>query len=527
MKLATDGNADQSAVSADEQCLHRNRKQFERLLAWACRHAERGQHDLAAAWAEMAAYQGWHSHPGFFADDRLEQLLARIGLATTTRGLSWRAGGSDWPRRVLHVLTEVYSIGGHTRLVWRWIEADRRRRHCVVLTRHRPPGPLPPPLLAATQATGGWVRSLDWRHASPLERAGQLRTLATEFDLVVLHAHPFDSVPVIAFARGGPPIVLLNHAGHSFWVGREVADVVACLRPSSRDVAVTRRGIAPHRCPALPIPVDVPDSVMSRSQARELLGLPADAVVLFTVAMGYKYVPFESGCSFVSLVTALALVDKRIEVRAIGPDDRGMWREAREQTGGRVQAIGHHPEVGLHERAADIYLDPFPVTSPTAFLEAASYGLPIVSFCPHRDRAAVLCADDFTLDDQLIRTDSAKSFSTEVGRLIEDGAARAALGRAAAERVIAGHGPEAFANRLADVYARAATAYAAGRSATGDIGGAGPLDCCLAQIQEAAGISSSLLGAQADGGAHLVLNLVADGAPYKVTAFPDDPGERT
>jgi glycosyltransferase involved in cell wall biosynthesis len=485
MKLVTNGSMDQSAVSTDNQRLDRNREQFEQLLARACRYAERGWHDLAATWAEMAADQGFNSHPGFFADDRLEELLARIGLATMTRALSWRVGGSDWPRRVLHVLTEAYPIGGHTRLVWRWIEADRGRRHCVVLTRHK--GPLPPPLLAAPQATGGWVRALDWRHELSLERAGQLRALSAEFDLVVLHAHAFDSVPAIAFASGGPPIVLLNHNGFSFWIGREIADVVACLRPSSRDVAVTRRGIAPHRCPPLPIPVNAPDTGVSRSKARELLGLSADAVVLFTVATPFKYVPFEPGCSFVDLVTALALAHKRVEVRAIGPDDRGMWRKAREQTGGRVQAIGRHPGVGLHERAADIYLDPFPVTSPTSFLEAGSYGLPIVSFCPHRDRAAVLCADDFTLDDQLVRTDSAKSFSTEVGRLIEDDAARAALGRATAEKVIAGHGPEAFADRLAEVYARVATVHAAGRFAAGDIGGAGPLDCCLARMQEAAG----------------------------------------
>jgi hypothetical protein len=492
MNFVTDGSKDQSAVFEDDERLDRNREQFERLLGRACRYAERGRHDLAVAWAEVAAERAYCSHPGFFADDRLEQLLARIGCAMATRPLSWRAGGSDWPRHVLHVLTEVYTIGGHTRFVWRWIEADRGRRHCVVLTRHRVPGPLPMPLLAATQATGGWVRALDWLKALPRMRAGQLRALAAEFNLVVLHAHPFDSVPALAFARGGPPIVLLNHAGHSFWIGREVADVVACLRPSSRDVAVTRRGIAPQRCPALPIPVNVPDSGMSRLKAREMLGLPADAVVLFTVASPFKYVPFESGCSFVDLITTLALMDKRIEVRAIGPDDRGMWRRAREQTGGRVQAIGQHPEVGLHERAADIYLDPFPLTSPTAFLEAGSYGLPIISFCPHRDRAAVLCADDFTLDDRLIRTDNAKSFATEVGRLIEDGATRAALGRATAEKVIAGHGAAAFADRLTDVYARAATAHAAGRFSAGDIGGAGPLDCCLARFQEAAGISLSL-----------------------------------
>src|SRR5262249_4685985 len=96
------------------------------------------------------------------------------------------------------------------------------------------------------------------------------------------------------------------------------------------------------------------------------------------------------------------------------------------------------------------------------------------------------------LNDELIRTDSATSFATEVGRLIEDGTARAALGRATAEKIIAGHGPEAFADRLADVYARAATAHASGRFAAGDIGRAGPLDCCLARFQKAAWISTSL-----------------------------------
>jgi hypothetical protein len=347
-------------------------------------------------------------------------------------------------------------------------------------------------LLAATQAAGGWVRALDWRHKLPLERAGQLRALAAEFDLVVLHAHPFDPVPTVAFAGGSPPTVLLNHAGYYFWIGREVADVVACLRPSSRDVAVTRRGIPPHRCVPLPIPVNAPNTAVSRSKARELLGLPVDAVVLFTVATPFKYVPFEPGYSFVDLVTAFALGDARVEVRAIGPDDTGMWRRAREQTGGRVQAIGRHPDVGLHERAADIYLDPFPVTSPTAFLEAGSFGLPIVSYCPHRDRAAVLCADDFTMDNQLVRTNSAKSFATEVGRLIEDRAARVALGRATAEHVIAGHGPEAFADRLAKVYASAATAHVAGRISAGNIGVVGSLDRCLARMQEAAGLSHSL-----------------------------------
>lgn len=484
---------DALSTGATGSHLDRNRESFERLLALASRYAARGRRDLAAAWAEMAADHAWNGHPGFFVDDRLERLLGQIGAAATTPSRSRVfSDGSNSPRRVLHVLTEAYGIGGHTRFVWRWIEADAGRQHCVVLTRHRLQGLLSQQLLSAPQATGGWVRALDWRRLLPVARAAHLRGLAAEFDLVVVHAHPFDVVPAIAFASAdGPPVVLLNHAGFSFWIGRQVVDAVACLRPSSRDVALTRRGMGLDRCPPLPIPVNPPNRTVSRSEARVALGLPADAVVLFTVANPFKYLPFEPGPSFVDLVTSVARADRRVHVLAIGPDDEGAWQKAREQTGGRVQARGRHPEVELHERAADLYLDPFPVTSPTSFLEAGSHGLPIVSFCPHRDRAAVLCADDFTLDDLLVRTQTAQSFAAQVGRLTEDAAARAALGRATAEAVMAGHGPEAFAARLAEVYARAALMYEAGRPAPGDAGQAGALDECLVRMQEAAGISLS------------------------------------
>ena len=45
-------------------------------------------------------------------------------------------------------------------------------------------------------------------------------------DLVVLHAHNIDTIPMFALAgmKNRPRTVLLNHADHSFWLGVDFVD---------------------------------------------------------------------------------------------------------------------------------------------------------------------------------------------------------------------------------------------------------------------------------------------------------------
>jgi hypothetical protein len=466
-----------------------NHATYERILALA-RHQAPSRPDLAAAWAETAADHAWKCHPGFFVDERMEQLLASLGAQNASGGVA--RGRPKSPQSVLHVVTEAYTIGGHTRLAWRWIVLDRSRRHSVVLTRQGHSFPVPEALTTAVGTAGGFVRALDWQQYPPLTRAEHLRGLATDFDVVVVHAHPFDIVPAIAFAgSGGPPVILLNHASIAFWVGRETADVVACLRPSSHEVATSRRGIHPSRCPLLPIPVERPAKGPSRSEARVALGVPHDAVLLFTVASPYKYIAFEPGPSFIELILSLALAHDRAHVVAIGPTDEGAWRQARKRTGGRIRALGSAQDVDLHARAADVYLDSFPVTSPTSFLETGRYGAPIVSLSSYACRAPVLCADDAWPDGFLVHM-SPDSFVEEMGRLIEDAPYREALGRATADAILAGHGPEAFVKNLDSVYTLAALVHEGGRAPATASGHHGSLDECLVRMQNAAKLSMPL-----------------------------------
>src|SRR5438067_2243266 len=76
----------------------------------------------------------------------------------------------------------------------------------------------------AVKTSGGELMALN--PAAPwIERARALRELARGYDAVVLHIHHHDPVPILAFADGDrPPVVLFNHADHMFWLGSSIVD---------------------------------------------------------------------------------------------------------------------------------------------------------------------------------------------------------------------------------------------------------------------------------------------------------------
>ena len=47
----------------------------------------------------------------------------------------------------------------------------------------------------------------------------------------------------ITGVAGGPPVILLNHASHTFWVGASIADLVLNLRQAAQDLAKRHRGV--------------------------------------------------------------------------------------------------------------------------------------------------------------------------------------------------------------------------------------------------------------------------------------------
>ena len=231
---------------------------YERLTERVLSLRKEGHPERALMWIQLTANFAWLFHPARFADGEIENIALEIGkeleaLQQPPADTSTNESHSREQRRVLHVATGVSGIGGHTRLISNWMENDGDSRHSLLLL-SQPNEPVPEWLRLAAEASGGTITSLP-SNLHLLEKATRLRAFARDqADIVVLHQHPDDVVPVVAFAaEGGPPVVIMNHADHVFWLGTSVADVVGNIREFGKRLCEERR-FARHSM-LLPIPL--------------------------------------------------------------------------------------------------------------------------------------------------------------------------------------------------------------------------------------------------------------------------------
>jgi hypothetical protein len=149
------------------------------------------------------------------------------------------------PDRCLHVLTEALPAGGLTAMATRWIKNDTSGRvHSVALLSSGIP--VPTSLLQAVENSGGAIHVAD-PAGSLVNRAAWLRRLAAiDANYVILHVEQADVICGVAFGvPGGPPVKLVNHAAHVFWIGASAADQVVNCRGSKLEVfwSATYRGV--------------------------------------------------------------------------------------------------------------------------------------------------------------------------------------------------------------------------------------------------------------------------------------------
>jgi hypothetical protein len=374
--------------------------------------------------AEFAGGLAWHAHGGRFALPLVEEAL-RQAVLPPDADPGRRAARVEG--RTLHVLTRAFPMGGHTRLVRRWIELMDGERHAVALVRQRSaldPGWLVPPGrdVPVVDLWAEGVRRHDQRAAAV---AALLRAAAR----VVLHIHPDDAVSVAAAHQAaGADLRLLNHADHAPWLGAALPLTLLNFRPAGARLAVARRGIPAGSMDVVHLPI-TPQPLPPRAEARAALGLGAHDVLLLTIASRYKYDPL-GGASFEAPLAA-ALRRPEVKLVAIGPGPRHpvFSRLARSHPG-RVRSLRPTPALATYRAAADFYVDSYPLSSATSMLESALLGTPVLAYQPGYEALEVFYSECPGLPRSAYVADTPEGFAALLEGLVDDEPRRRALSAA-------------------------------------------------------------------------------------------------
>jgi glycosyltransferase involved in cell wall biosynthesis len=437
----------EASRSASAARILSNFVRFEAEVQLAERAYASDELELAAFLAATAATIATHAHCGIFASPRLETVLNAVGRRIAPGEPARNSGGKHAFKKVLHVGTELAAVGGLTRMISRWIDADADRINSLVLTQHR--GDIPRHLTDAVRRSGGRIVKLNQSVGSRFDWARALRRIACEYDVIVLHIHCEDVIPLLAFADevGLPPVLFLNHADHLFWLGPSVSHMVINLRDAAADISVSRRGVEPRRNFLLPTIVDFTTRHRSRRDAKASLGLQPNTILLLSVARQAKYRSVD-GMSFADRHVKLLQKHPQAQLIVVGSGDPDDWQVAKNRVNGRIIGLPEQPDPQRYFEAADIYVDAYPFVSSTSMMEAGGYGLPLVTIFTLPDEARIFGINHVGLVGTSLVAKTVEDYDALLERLVADPVFREQNGEAARRAVEASHAPSGWHHHL-------------------------------------------------------------------------------
>ena len=279
----------------------------------------------------------------------------------------------------LHVMTQAYLVGGHTRVVERWVEnSPKSQKHSIVLLDQQDV-PFPKTLRNSAMNHNGEL--FVFEENDIIGRATKLRELASSYEYVILHVHMDDPTAIVAFGTKEftRPIIFFNHADHSYWCGASIVDMLADLRDN--EMVSPRRGIQniyPIRIPFEPniLFLNYP---RTKEESRKKLGLPLDKKIILTVGASLKYEPFAS-CEFCNLISEIVLKHSDVICYGIGPlPTTGNWNKYNKQFVA-LGSIDYGERYFDYLNACDVYINSMPISGGTAMLDAVQFHKPVLSY---------------------------------------------------------------------------------------------------------------------------------------------------
>lgn len=264
-------------------------------------------------------------------------------------------------KQEIHIATEIYVHGGHTRLIQNLLDTAGCDADVLLISDK-----------AGQQSVlniyEGKLIRLD--AISSVERACQIMKHVVNYKNIFVHIHPEDIISAAALKRLKPAlknskIIFVNHADHTFSLGLASADIV--FEISSYGWALRSKRETEKISSFIGIPL---------TQRQKGAVFAAKKNLILSGGDAYKFKP-AAGRSFQKSIKFLLLSNKSLNAVIVGPRWHDYWWwPLKLQFGKRLDLKKKLPYKDYIEYLAicSVYMDSYPVTGGTAFTEALTKG---------------------------------------------------------------------------------------------------------------------------------------------------------
>ncbi|CAM2919062.1 hypothetical protein DRF59_03020 [Chryseobacterium flavum] len=354
-----------------EQLLNSNRKYFDSCILIAQRLFKEELYEDCINYIEKTASFGWFNFSGYYKSEHLETLLTKIQKKIFP--LSSQPKKKEKTNKILHICSEIYTSGGHSKLIYSWITNDKLKKHTILSTR------LSVDEIAAISKFHlpdfNDLEHLSVKSPSKIESIKLLNQLPlNEYDVILLHIHPNETITSIVLSQEAitTPVCFINHADHVFWLGTSISDVVLQIRESNISIDAERRGIPKERQLFLPIPV------MSSININEKPTIDHNNTInILSTGTAYKYKPNEQ---YNFLREAYKTIEENPEVifNIVGINPDSSYAQEYQHKRIIYHGIVSSSDLAELEKKTDIYVEGFPMASFTALLQTALRKIPFI-----------------------------------------------------------------------------------------------------------------------------------------------------
>lgn len=351
--------------------LEKNKAYLETRIQTAKSLYEQGLYEDCINYIEITATFAWLNFSGFYKLQVLEKILVDIGKTIPSfRKKNVFSPGIKSRKNVLHICSNLKTVGGHSKLLFNWIQIDKENDHTILCTRLDLENLRK---VASAYSANEPLMLISLEEKSKLKKAEELKKHLSEYhyDYIALHTDPDEVISTLALSDENmeTPVLLLNHADHTFWLGSTITDILLQIRESNMDPDIERRNIPDHSL--LPIPVK-PSVFTKINDPKEQ---ETSKVKILSTGSVYKYTPTDD-YNFYEEILLLAKKYPDILIQVVGikqdSDEASKYRHE------SIQYLGIQTpeELNKLENEADLFLEGFPLPSFTALLQVSLKKIP-------------------------------------------------------------------------------------------------------------------------------------------------------